>query len=280
METRLTESRKRTKKAATVPAKAKKRKIGICVPCYSGKPELEHVYSINQMKMECLQNGWDYYPLDRHQDSVLARARNVLASMVFEAGCDDMMFVDADIACRPGSFTQLMKHDVDLVGGAYRARQDPEEYVFRSLRPEGVVVNPENKLMEVDSVPTGFMRIRRAVWDRMKEAAPDYWYSDCTVPGLTVWNFFDFQFRINTHEYWTEDYVFCNRWRELGGKCWLDPWLTLDHIGRKVFSGCLMDFLMNSPAVKRFPLGDTPPAVAAPPTTLSRAKALLKDIAA
>ena len=36
---------------------------------------------------------------------------------------------------------------------------------------------------------------------------------------------------------WSEDYGFCNRWRELGGEVWCDPEIQLGHIGTKIYQG-------------------------------------------
>jgi hypothetical protein len=41
----------------------------------------------------------------------------------------------------------------------------------------------------------------------------------------------------NNNNYLSEDYTFCKRWRDMGGKVWLDKSIRLDHIGRKMFKG-------------------------------------------
>ena len=35
----------------------------------------------------------------------------------------------------------------------------------------------------------------------------------------------------------SEDWVFCNQWREVGGKIWLHPYIKLDHIGTYIYEG-------------------------------------------
>ena len=42
-----------------------------------------------------------------------------------------------------------------------------------------------------------------------------------------------------------EDYSFCRRWRDIGGKVWLDPEIKLGHIGFKTFVGTIGSWLKD-----------------------------------
>ena len=35
----------------------------------------------------------------------------------------------------------------------------------------------------------------------------------------------------------SEDWVFCNQYRDVGGKIWLNPTIKLDHIGTYIYEG-------------------------------------------
>lgn len=76
------------------------------------------------------------------------------------------------------------------------------------------------------------------------ESKQQYWYTDCTAPGLTIRHLFEF--KVREHRLYSEDYNFCLRWIALGEKCWLDPDQNLHHVGAKVFSGNLMRWLESS----------------------------------
>jgi hypothetical protein len=41
----------------------------------------------------------------------------------------------------------------------------------------------------------------------------------------------------------SEDYVIANKWRGLGYKIWLDPTITINHIGTKKFKGDFANFI-------------------------------------
>jgi hypothetical protein len=41
--------------------------------------------------------------------------------------------------------------------------------------------------------------------------------------------------------YLSEDYWFCQKLIEIGGKIWYCPWMKLQHVGSYIFGGSLMD---------------------------------------
>ena len=45
--------------------------------------------------------------------------------------------------------------------------------------------------------------------------------------------------------YLSEDYMFCQMWRKMGGKIYLCPWMKTQHIGTYAFTG-------NMPAVAQY----------------------------
>ena len=46
-----------------------------------------------------------------------------------------------------------------------------------------------------------------------------------------------------TKRYLSEDYAFCRRWQQIGGKIYADCYTTLGHIGNLPFSGSLEERL-------------------------------------
>jgi len=45
-----------------------------------------------------------------------------------------------------------------------------------------------------------------------------------------------------------DDYSFCQRWIDLGGKCWLDGTFSMGHVGLKMYHGEFMRFVDESGA--------------------------------
>jgi hypothetical protein len=48
-----------------------------------------------------------------------------------------------------------------------------------------------------------------------------------------------------SERYLSEDYMFCQMWRKIGGSIWLCPWMKTAHIGTYHFQG-------DMPAVANF----------------------------
>ena len=54
---------------------------------------------------------------------------------------------------------------------------------------------------------------------------------------------FDCMIDPDNRRYLSEDYAFCRRWQQIGGKIFADCGTTLGHVGNLPFTGCLNDRL-------------------------------------
>jgi hypothetical protein len=89
---------------------------------------------------------------------------------------------------------------------------------------------------------TGFMMIKRSVFERLIAAHPERAYtSDHVYTGerneRSYHALFECGIDPQTREYLSEDFGFCRLWRELGGKIWLDVEAPLVHTGAHDFIG-------------------------------------------
>src|SRR5262249_21777665 len=57
------------------------------------------------------------------------------------------------------------------------------------------------------------------------------------------WRFFDCMVDPDSGRYLSEDYAFCRRWRDMGGKVWVDLNCKLTHMGQHLFGGDLAESL-------------------------------------
>jgi hypothetical protein len=44
----------------------------------------------------------------------------------------------------------------------------------------------------------------------------------------------------------SEDYVICKKWQSLGYKVWIDPTITINHVGIKKFKGDFNSFIKTN----------------------------------
>ena len=228
------------------------RSILICCPTHDGKPGYLTAMTMQRMIVECAERGWHSETAYRVHDSLITRARDVAFSMFIHSDHTDLFFIDSDISCEPGDFPRLMDHPVELVGGSYLGRKVEEEWVLKPL--ESLVLQFDQSIktgvMEVDAIPTGFMRITRSCAEKMLRAREDEWYIDPTMPGNCekLWLMFECRYYKEHRHVRTEDYEFCKKWRDLGGKVYVDPFLTLTHCGSQNFKGNLLEYLKRKNA--------------------------------
>lgn len=163
-------------------------------------------------------------------DSLISHARNVCVARFLESDCTDLFFLDSDVACGPGAISRMMKHPVDLVAGVYRVKSETVRYPVEWLdRPE-LWADPETGLLEARDVPFGFVRLTRKAIEQMVEEHRDDWFLAAGDDSLKCWPLFNTEVR--EHRFWGEDFYFCRKWRELGGRVWVDPEIPLQHIAQ------------------------------------------------
>jgi hypothetical protein len=99
-------------------------------------------------------------------------------------------------------------------------------------------------------IGTGFMMINREVFPKMQEAYPQLRYKPDHVGqahfdgSRYIHAFFDTIIDTadsatggGSDRYLSEDYMFCQLWRKLGGSIHLCPWMRTQHIGTYHFQG-------------------------------------------
>ena len=265
--------RKKKPAAPTAPAQPvdAQRRILFAIPTYSGKISMNTQTAIARASIEAAERGWLTDMTVRSQDSIISRARNVLASIFYQSNATDLLFWDADVACNPGDFARLMSHDVELVGGVYPTRGEVNgqpEFVVKPINNELII--DSRGLAQVEGVATGFMRITRSCMKKMVDAHDNRWFADQTAPGVKIYSLFEFEFDVIGRQMYSEDYIFCRRWREQGGIAWADCELMMHHMGEKMFSGRFGDYLRQNYKAKM---------LAANPATLGPARiaAMVKE---
>jgi hypothetical protein len=106
--------------------------------------------------------------------------------------------------------------------------------------------------MEVTHAPTGFMLIKKEAILKMIEKYPNLKIKQPTIMNgeakdtNNLWNFFDTWFDQETNKYYGEDFAFCQKWRDIGGKCYCYVNDFITHVGEYSFEGKFIDELINT----------------------------------
>ena len=179
-------------------------------------------------------------------NSNLPRARNELAAEFLASDCTDLLFVDSDMGWDGASVVRLLASDKPLIGGVGRKRvdkpnSDPAVWCARFI-PESVNALNQDAMgaIEVAGVGTGFMKIARDVFVTMVATHPQWKRPALNSMSEDVGRHYYRFFAFADDEHGTgEDFLFCQHWRNLGGTVWIDPEITLSHVGAHDYSGSI-----------------------------------------
>ena len=218
-------------------------RVHICMPCYGGMLTEQTFMSYIKWGNTCRQLGIDWTLETMTNESLISRARNTLtAKFVATPGSTHLMFVDADIGWEPWHLLVMLNHRVDVVGGLYPMKSLPVKWCVNGIpgQPEG-----PNGLIEVTKTGTGFMLIRREVFEQLNQhPAVRPFNNDIGLdPALNPHMKTYFDTAVRENRYYSEDWTFCENWRDLGGKVWVDKRVLLRHVGTYVFDGTTQDKL-------------------------------------
>lgn len=232
----------------TVTLKKKRRKIWVALPCYGATVTVLTMKSLIHDMFRIVMNGDEVYIFDQlgHADIYLLRAQ-IVSHFLSDPDATDLVMIDNDVGWEAHGLQYLLDHDVDLVAGSYPKRQEPIQFMFRSALDagEGLVGDPGTGLVEVWGMPGGFMRMRRGMLEKMVAHYKDLEQIDPGTPSGKTTRIFDpLWFKTEAgNRVLAEDYAFCQRWRDIGGKVYMDASISMAHIGTKAYMGRLGDWI-------------------------------------
>jgi hypothetical protein len=257
----------------------KKHKLFVATPMYGGMNHGLYMKSCLDLQSVMSKYGVEVKFSFLFNESLITRARNYLVDEFLRTDYTHMLFIDSDIHFNPQDVIAMLALDKDVIGGPYpkksmnwgniaeAARKHPTmeprelenlvgEYVFNVVK--GTEQFQVSEPLEVMEIGTGYMMIKRHVFGKLEEAFPQLRYKPDHVGQANfdgsryIHAFFDTI--IDTKDsatgggsdrYLSEDYMFCQLWRKIGGSIFLCPWMRTQHIGTYAFTG-------NMPAVAQY----------------------------
>ena len=226
----------------------------VCTPAYGGNMNFEYVTSLLLLDRAARAAGMDIGFHFLGNESLIQRARNFLCDYFMkQTDYTHLLFVDADIQFRASDIIDMVRCNVDVIGATYpkkmihwnrldAANLDAIRAGDASSLHEMVCVNealeqlpnetkPESEVaaaapMPVRWIGTGCLLIKREVLTRMQDDSPERWF---WANEKQIYAYFDCVLWNNI--YLSEDYYFCERWRELGGTVHCARWARCTHWG-------------------------------------------------
>jgi hypothetical protein len=186
-------------------------------------------------------------------ESLIQRGRNTIAHHFLKIpDATHLMFIDADQKFVANDIAKMIKADKGIIGGPVpmkgldweRVRQgallnhpnlSSLTGIFNINKLDGHEMIDSNLPFQVKHVGTGFMLIRRDVFEKLKPHVGWYTNGGSSIGQEKIYDFFKVQNVDN--ELLSEDYNFCHMYREHGGTVWLAPWCELGHFGVYLFNG-------------------------------------------
>lgn len=275
----------------------RKTKLFVATPMYGGQNNGLYMKACLDLQGICMQYGIEIRFSFLFNESLITRARNYLVDEFLRSNGTHLLFIDSDILFDPQDVLALIALDKDVIGAPYPKKSinwknisqaliknpaiDPGEldglvgdYVFNPV--PGTKSFSVREPLEVMEIGTGYMMVKREVFEKFREAYPKqnykpdhigqanfdgsryihayfdtvidngYTYDDLYVLVQKAANgenvaeqakkFLDTE-KTASHRYLSEDYMFCQYWRKTGGKIWLCPWMRTQHVGTYAFTG-------------------------------------------
>ena len=230
----------------------------------------------------------------RNDSLVSRARNNLIAKSMNDLNMTHILFIDNDITWNPIDIVKMLLHDKDVIGGIYPLKKyhwdriikdqgnpnnsnpvktmllkkeqsvlkdvvSDEDFIQQNLLRYNVnylneQTRIENSICEVKHLPTGFLCIKRGVFEKMFQAFPSTKYVD-DVCYLTrdesAWCFSIFDCGVEMGSdgdphYLSEDWMFCSRWSKMGGRMFAECSVKLSHTGIEDFNGYFLSSLLNS----------------------------------
>ena len=229
----------------TRPMDVAGRKLMIAIPAYDGKLNIKTSFALADLVVKASKFGVQVQLSHLSGCSIITKARNILAANFLESDCTDMLFVDADIVVDAESVLRLLALSTgkDITAGMYTRRAEDKKFFLDIYTDANSALEfDKHGLLRVENVATGFMMIQRHVLVGMVAARPELKYFNDTY-NRDEYALFDFE--LAEGQYFGEDYTFCRRARANGFTIFVDPEITLPHVGSQEYHRSFKDAVLT-----------------------------------
>lgn len=247
------------------PKENKPPQLFIATPMFGGQANYMYMIGLINLLTKLGQAGIPSMFEIAANESLITKARNILVEGFLKSNATHMLFLDGDLGFDADDIIRMIQADKDLIGGQYAKKKINWDVVKRviqavpdippahvnaviaesTFRPIGDTLTFDiNQPVEVESIATGMMLIKREVFERMAKELPEIeiisggsetmdpkTMTRVTDPHRKAHAYFDTSIDPVTKAYTSEDFTFCQRFRKIGGQVFLAPWTRTVHVG-------------------------------------------------
>ena len=224
-------------------------KVLICTPAGNGWLSTQYVMSFISTLGLAIKNGITPVLYTLSQESLLPRGRNHIAQVCMKEKYDKLFFIDADTGWFPEQFMHLVMSPFPIVAGCvplktypivlnYLPFKEDEKYFINALRtPESTRTMRQaygKAEIPVAFTGTAFLCIDSGVFYKLSETEMTYQYPNpFNGQQETHWDFFGGGPMQGT--YYSEDWAFCKKAREVGYDVRVNMDIMVNHVGTHVY---------------------------------------------
>lgn len=179
----------------------KGRKLFVGTPMYGGQCHVDYAFAIARLATLCAQLGISLRFHFLCNESLVMRARNATVDAFLRSGDTHLMFIDADMGFDPRDVLHMLamqdvdaaRDDHDVIAAPYPFKKFAWDNIAKAVRSGAADADPRNlekyagrlvfnplpagtapidRPVEASMAGTGFMMVRRATFERYREAYP------------------------------------------------------------------------------------------------------------
>jgi len=243
-------------------------KIMVCTPVHSDV-SMHYCQAVLKFQQKCLQKNI-LVSFTLMKSSLVTQGRNLCVAEMLnhKDNYTHLLFIDSDIDFDFSTIEKMLAADKDVISCPYpmksfnwdkvwQARHQAKSaddlkkpgYTFPLKLSDQTNIDSNNGVVEVTHAPTGCMLIKRKVLTDMIKKYPELEiYQPTNINGKEVkkenfFNFFDTLHETDTKRYFGEDFGFCQRWTDMGGKVFVYIMDYINHVGEYQYYGRFFDNL-------------------------------------
>lgn len=203
-------------------------------PCYDHRVCYEFLKSSLETEWALNARGIARGYIGRGGDQFIAKVRNKIVTEFLKnyPMATHLFFLDDDIGWPPGKVIEFLDRPEDIIAGIYPKKQENRDFPVELEADafSGSLVERDG-LVKARGVPTGFMRIKRRVLEKMAEVSGTFREMD--ADGTWGEYYEIFRCGVMNGEFNGEDYIFCQNAMAMGFEIWVDPNIPFTHRGNK-----------------------------------------------
>ena len=250
-------------------------KIMLCTPCHSDV-SMHYCQAVLKFQMACSNEGIQC-SFTLLKSSLVTQGRNLCVAefLNHEDKYTHLLFIDSDIDFDHKPIFKMLEFDKDIISLPYPMKLLSWDKIWRRLNTKEDAISNEKDLatagftfpvkvedpnsitvdkglMELTHAPTGCMLIKRNVFEKMIKEYPHLEiYQPTNINGKEVkkdnmYNLFDTLHDTKTKRYFGEDFGFCQRWTDIGGKVYAYIDAPITHVGEYCYKGRFRDDLWQA----------------------------------